>query len=583
MAFIDQTKINEVREKANIVDIVGGYLPLTQKGKNFFGVCPFHDDHAPSMSVSQEKQIYKCFSCGASGNVFTFVGDYENISFGEAVIVVAEKVGIHISNQFRSEKAENKNSDKFKITDLTLKYFQNNIKTNLGKEAREYLARRKINNENIAEFNIGLSLKDKDALTNLLLKKGYNKKELYDLSLINENGDLFINRIMFPIHDIEGNVVGFTARQYNDDYGSKYVNSREGIIFNKSEILYNFHRAKLEAKKEKQIIIVEGTLDAIRLSINGVKNVVAIMGTSLTSEHVNILKKLRVKVILCLDNDKAGNNATYNIGLLLEKNNIETEVIRLTDEKDPDDYVSVKGIEAFNNNLKKSIKFFDYKLEYLKSNKNLNSTNDLANYINEVISSLANEKDEILIEITLEKLSKEYNINIDLLRKKISSLNKKEIGPKKEETINKPKTRLHNKYDTAARRIIYFMMNSPTYIMMFKKNLGFINKYEYRMIINDILYYYDENKTINLPDFITHVSHKENQILIVKSIINECLDLELNDDEMINYIKIMREGNYLTEIEDLKKKLKTELDHNKKIEIANKITKLKKGSVENGK
>ncbi len=581
MAFIEQSKINEVREKANIVDIVGGYLPLTQKGKNFFGVCPFHDDHSPSMSVSSEKQIFKCFSCGASGNVFTFVSDYENVPFGESVSIVASKVGIIISNNFVSKKV-NKNEEELKIIELANKYYQNNIKTQLGVTAIEYLAKRNIDSDAINEFGIGLSLKQIDGLSKLLLKKGYSKEKLYDLSLINQDNDLFINRIMFPLYDEFGNVVGFSGRSYDEEFGAKYVNSREGLLFKKTKLLYNYHLCKMVAKKEKQVIIVEGFMDAIRLSVNGIKNVVAIMGTSLTKDHVALLKKLRVKVLLCLDNDSAGKTATYTNGQLLEKSNIETEVIVLTGEKDPDDYITNKGIDAFISNMKNPIKFFDYKLEYLKHNKNLNNSNDLADYINDVIKSLENEKDEILIDITLQKLAKEYNVNIDLLKKRIKSTTKKSV--KTTPVVNTPKRiKLHNKYDTAARRIIYYMMNSPTYIIMFSKKLGYINKYEYRMIINDILYYYEENKNINLADFITYISDRENMLLLIKSIVNECMDLELTDDEMLNYLQVMKEGNYLSEIEELKVKLKDELDHNKKIEIASRITKLKKGSVENVK
>lgn len=582
MAFIEQSKINEVREKANIVDIVGGYLPLTQKGKNFFGVCPFHDDNNPSMSVSSEKQIFKCFSCGASGNIFTFVSDYENVPFGEAVSIVASKVGIVISNNFVKKK-ENKNADKLKIVELANKYYQNNIKTHLGVKAIDYLAKRDIDSNAINEFGIGLSLKQIDGLSQLLLKKGYSKEELYDLSLINQDNDLFINRIMFPLCDEVGNVVGFSGRSYDEEFGAKYVNSREGLLFKKTKLLYNYHLCKMVAKKEKQVIIVEGFMDAIRLSVNGVKNVVALMGTSLTKDHIDLLKKLRVKVLLCLDSDQAGKDATYANGQLLENSNIETEVIVLTDEKDPDDYITNKGIDAFISNMKNPIKFFDYKLEYLKANKNLKNSNDLADYINDVIKSLENEKDEILIDITLQKLAKEYNINIDLLKKRIKS-NTTKTEVKKTTVVSKPKkTKLHNKYDTAARRIIYYMMNSPTYIIMFRKRLGYINKYEYRLIINDILYYYEENKNINLADFITYISDREDMILLIKSIVNECMDLELTDDEMLNYLQVMREGNYLSEIEELKVKLKDELDHNKKIEIASRITKLKKGSVENVK
>ena len=318
MAYISNDEINDIRASANIVDIVRDYIPLTQKGKNFVGVCPFHDDHSPSMSVSQDKQIYKCFSCGAAGNVFDFVGNYENVSFGEAVSIVANKIGKTLSTTI-TKSPINTHRVEYEMMELALKFYQNNLKTTLGAEARKYLNERGLDDNTIKDFDIGLSLDQSDALYNLLSKKEYDIKKQSDLGLINisKNNvyDTFTRRIVFPLWDKDGHVVGFSARIYRGEKDtSKYINSKETIIFKKGETLYNYHQAKDYAKREKCMIVVEGFMDTIRLWVNGVKNVVALQGTALTKEQISLLKKLRCKIILCLDNDNAGELATINNG-----------------------------------------------------------------------------------------------------------------------------------------------------------------------------------------------------------------------------------------------------------------------------
>ena len=230
MAIITNEEINNIRSKANIVDIIGGYLPLTQRGRNYLCVCPFHDDHSPSMSVSEEKQIYKCFSCGNTGNVFTFVENYEDVSFLEAVMIVAEKCGIDIDKSKIKNNKVQINKDEYQIMNLAEKFYQNNLKTEFGTTAMDYLNKRGINEEIIKEFGIGLSLDSNDTLYNLLLKKKYDANKLLDVGLISQNGDryydMFTRRITFPLWDKDGNIVGFSARIYRGEKDtSKYVNS----------------------------------------------------------------------------------------------------------------------------------------------------------------------------------------------------------------------------------------------------------------------------------------------------------------------------------------------------------------------
>ena len=238
---IDNNTLNEIRNNLDIVDVISSYLSLTSKGKNYFGVCPFHDDHSPSMSVSKEKQIYTCFSCGATGNVFKFIQDYENISFIESVKKCADMAGIFIDVGQARER--NKYQELYDIYELSQKFYQNNINTELGKKAKEYLKNRQLNNNIIKEFGIGLSLNEKDSLTKLLKSKKYDEKNLIRSGLINENNyqlnDVYRNRIMFPLYDLNGKVIGYNGRVYNDETENKYVNSKETEIFKKRELLYN--------------------------------------------------------------------------------------------------------------------------------------------------------------------------------------------------------------------------------------------------------------------------------------------------------------------------------------------------------
>ena len=267
MERISDEKINEIRNAADIVTIISDYIPLKMQGKNYFGICPFHDDHSPSMSVSKERQLYKCFVCNKGGNVFNFVKDYENISFIEAVKRVADKVGIPLNiNYVKKENVKYK--EDFEIMNYATKIFQNNLNSKEGTKAREYLAKRSINEEVIKDFKIGLSLNNNTYLYDSLSKK-YNINKLDELGLITKDGikgyDKFINRIMIPLTDLDNNVVGYTGRIYNDEKDTaKYINTKETNIYKKGNLLFNYYNAKEYIREEKIAILVEGNMDAIR-------------------------------------------------------------------------------------------------------------------------------------------------------------------------------------------------------------------------------------------------------------------------------------------------------------------------------
>lgn len=581
MAVITNEEINNIRSKANIVDIIGSYLPLTQRGRNYLCVCPFHDDHSPSMSVSEEKQIYKCFACGNTGNVFTFVENYEDVSFLDAVMIVAEKCGISIDKSLIKNNKVVSNKEEFEIMNLAEKFYQNNLKTEFGTTALDYLNKRGISEEFIKEFGIGLSLDNSNTLYNLLLKKKYNVGKLLDVGIINQSDDryydMFTRRITFPLWDKDGNVVGFSARIYRGEKDtSKYVNSRESKLFKKGETLYNYHRARDFVKLEKSVIVVEGFMDAIRLFVGGVKNVVALQGTALTKEQINLLKKLHSKVILCLDNDSAGENATLSNGEAMIKEGLEVYVIRLSGQKDPDEYVLANGIEAFKNNLVNPMTYFDFKVNYLKKNRDLSNTNDLAMYVNQVLEEVANSKDDILIELTLKKISEEYNLSLEVLKEKVKGL--KKVNSHDIKTVKKVNKLKKDAYMLSSDKIIYFMLNGGEYIDEYQKKLGFFDDAMHREIANEIIYYYQKNNDINPPDFITYVSDKETIRDNVMQIVSDGIDDDVSIEIMDGYLNRVDKLMIKNEIKKLKIELKNETDANKKIKILDKIAELKKAN-----
>lgn len=571
--MIPKETINEIRNRANIVDIISGYISLIPKGKNFFGVCPFHDDHSPSLSVSPEKQIYTCFVCGASGNVFSFVQDYENLDFTRAVKVVADKINYTLSID---TKSNNPNKKYYDMLDIANKYFVNNLNSKQGDDAKKYLiTERKLSPEIVKEFNIGLALNDNN-LNKLLTSKGYTDDDIVNYSLATKGDklrDLFRNRITFPINNDKGEVVAFSARIFNNEDSSKYINSRESTIFKKGSILYNYDKCKLEVAKKKYVILVEGQIDAIRVYSIGLKNVVATMGTALTKEHVTLLKRLNAKVILVMDNDEAGEKSTLANGEELVKAGITVNVVRLSTYKDPDAYILNNGEESFKAAISGAISFFDFKLNVYKKSKNLDKADDLAEYINKILNELNASDDDILKEVTITKLSEEYHIDKGILE---SKLIKKENVPIKIYTSPPPKKKL-GKYKKAAEAILYAMMNDPKYIRIYQLDLNYFPDKEYKQIANDILAFSTINKKFVLADFITYISEFPYKDTILR-IINDNEDQINIEEDFAKYILIIKKWINEKQIEKLKEELKNENDINKKEEINDIIIKLKRGS-----
>ena len=571
MAYISNELTNEIQNRCDIVEVISKYVSLTKKGKNYFGLCPFHDDHNASMSVSPDKQIFKCFSCGESGNIFTFVSKYNHISFGEAVALLGQEKGYDIKID---SSYDNKNNKDYEIYDFAVKFYQNNLYSTLGQNAIEYLEKRKIDKETIKKFKIGLSL-SKSMLTDFLINKKYDLNRLIDLGITNENNkDKFLNRIMFPLFDLKGNPVAFSGRIYNIKDDSKYINTMETDIFKKGSLLYNYHNAKDNLRKSDYILVMEGFMDVIRASTIGINNCVATMGTAFTKEHISLLNKMTNNIILCFDGDKAGEDATVSSLKMLEEANITPRIIRLPENLDPDEYILKYGSDSFKLQIENSITPIDFKMRLLKNNKNLNDLTDISKYIDESIKELLKVEDNVLVELKLKQLATEYNVEFSTLKNKYFnySQNKKVITNVPEVIFKKEKLKQH---EIAEYHLIYYMLLNNKVIKEVENKVIYFSNDLIRFLYNEIVSFYNKYGIISISSFISYISNKLELLDILNKIISFVDKEEFTMEEISDYIIVVNKYLKKEKINSLQEELRNEIDPIKKADILKKIMEVK--------
>ncbi len=577
MAHISPKIIAEVKSRNRLEDVLRSYgVELDGRNK---ALCPFHKEKTPSFSVKPDEQIFTCFGkCNFTGDVFTFVERKEGVSRLEAIKILADRVGIKIDNT-EVKKVNTKFQTYYEINDTVNKYFKNTLLSKEGTEALKYLTERNMSKELISEFNIGLSSSNK--LYSILSKK-YKKEDLYDIGLIKQiNGnfyDTFQNRIIFPIIDENNNIVAFSGRKYlsddlKDDHLPKYLHSKESEIFKKNGILYNINNANTFIRQSKEIVLTEGFMDTIRMSSIGYKNVVALMGTAFTKEHLDKILKYKCKVILNLDQDEAGVTNTIKIGDELLKHNIDSTVIVFEDYKDSDEFISKKGKEAFDIAYNNRLSFIDFKLKYLKSSKNMKDSAEVSKYINEAIESLEQIDDDILRELKINEISKEFDINDSVIRNKIKV---KEVKTKKEEPKKQEEIKRYNKYDISEIRILYLMLNYDDVILYFENSLGYLIDDKRSNLAYKIIEFRNDNGYFNLFDFEDSILEDKELNDTLEEVTNYHNNKEYTNEELEDYINTIKEYSVKKQIEQLKQEMKDTLDINKKIEIAKKIENINK-------
>lgn len=580
MARIDSSLINDVKNKIDIVEVISSYVKLETRGKNYFGVCPFHDDHSPSMSVSREKQIYTCFTCGATGNVFKFIQDFDHISFLESVKKCADMVGFDINIDISNEdKVIKKNKELYDIYEVSQKFYQNNINSSYGKAAKEYLYSRDLSDEEIKKFDIGLSLDEYNMLTKLLKQKNFSDKDLLKSGLSNANDsdlyDVYRNRIMFPLHDINGYVIGYNGRAYQGDIVNRYVNSKETDIFKKRDYIYNYHRAKDSAHTKKEIIVMEGPMDVIRASKIGIDNVVATLGTSFSNIQANLLRRLSQNVILCFDGDEAGLKGTKSAISELQKIGINPKIVRLPENLDPDEYIKKYGKDKFEECLSKAYNVMEFKEILLKKDINLDSAEDVSKYIKAMIDEINSIDDDILRELTINKLVDETKISKETILSKVKD-NKKENFD-----IIKPKRKNYDKYTKSIESLLYYMLIAPEVINIYDKKITHIPDDNFRHLGFQISAFYKQNGYIDVSDLITEVNDDEETVKTIGQVVSLNLKEEYTLDEIDDYLNNIKEYNDVKKIDKYKNELAMSHDLNEKLALAQKLIDYKLRSEEN--
>ena len=415
--LISQEIIDQVQQRTNIVEIISNYLPLKRSGGNFRTLCPFHHEKTPSFTVNPSKQIWHCFGCGLGGNVFGFVMKYENLEFPQAIRLLGKKAGVTVpefSSQTTVQRSLNKNL--YRINELAANYFHNNLlNQQKGKSTRHYLTKRGITGEIVDKFRLGFSLNLWDGFLRFARSKGEKEESLRQAGMIiprRKGGfyDRFRNRLMFPIFDLQGRVIGFGGRVLNEEL-PKYVNSPETALFNKSRCLYGLNLTKEHFRGKEYIIVVEGYMDNITLYRAGIRNTVATLGTALTSEHARMLKRYVSTIVIIYDADQAGENASLRgLDILIEEG-LRVRIVRLPEGSDPDSYLISKGKEGFEKKIKQSQDLFDYKLDFLMAKYGTDKLEEQAEIIAEMLPTVARVDNAVLRSGYVHQLAKRLSVN----------------------------------------------------------------------------------------------------------------------------------------------------------------------------
>lgn len=549
MYVINDNVLDEIRDRADIVDLIGEYVELKRSGSNYMGLCPFHSEKTPSFSVSPSKGIFKCFGCGVGGDVISFVMKRENLSFPEAVEFLADKYSVRLEvYKDENKEARDKRDRLYEINREAglhfLKNYQESQKTQL------YLKNRMLNDKTIRSYGIGYS---KDSWTDLydhLTKLGYKEDELLELNLISKskNGnyiDRFRDRVMFPIINRNNKIIGFGARAFGDEK-PKYLNSRETPIFHKGNNVFNMNIISRESTRER-IILVEGYMDVISLYNSGINYSVASLGTSLTIDQANIIKKMAKDIYICYDSDNAGINATSRaIDIFLEAS-VKPKIIELEGGLDPDDFIKKYGMEGFENKIKCAISYIEFKIKKLKENFNLEDSEGLSNFTIESAKILSSIINPIERDIFVKDFSRKYNISFAAIENYINYLNRNKLKEVKREKLKvKKNTNVvkSNKARAQEELLSYSLLDNDIYKYIKNKiEVFYFTNAMTRAVFEEIPRLYKEE--MEVKDFLSLLeSNRLVDIEFVGNILSIISEIHVDDkivDELIRTI----EGNYL--------------------------------------
>ncbi|MEK3890698.1 DNA primase [Bacillus sp. FSL K6-3431] len=598
---IPEEKINELRQAVDIVDVVSDYVQIKRQGRNYFGLCPFHGENSPSFSVSPEKQIFHCFGCGAGGNVFTFLMDIDGITFRESVERIAEKGNIQLdidttNTENRQQQIPPDHQRMIEAHELLAKFYHHLLlNTDEGAKALEYLLNRGFTKESISKFQIGYSLPEWDFSVKFLEKRGFPLELMERAGLIGRRDkdesyfDRFRSRIMFPLHNAKGQIVGFSARAIESDDQPKYLNTPETELFNKSTLLYHFHEARSHIRKQNFAVIFEGFADVISADLAGVKNGLAVMGTAFTKNHAQQLRRLVDEVTLCFDSDQAGFEAAFKAGTLLVQQGFNVTVATLPNGLDPDDYIRNHGADKFRKDvIGNGHTWMAYKLIYFRQGKNLQNEGEKLHYIEEVITEISKLTNPVERDLYIRQLAEEFSLSLDALMEQLKTLdNTHQIKPKEQQQIQKnppvaPRSakKLLPAHIAAERQLIARMLQDEAITYRVIEMLGETPFFydEHQAILTYLCGYYEEGNHPDSSNFLHFLPDKKLRTIVAEiemlSIDHEHTEQELRDyvNHVLKYPKMLM----IKEKQLEQKAAERNNDHSTAINIAMEIIEIRK-------
>ena len=532
--------VEEVRMKNDIVDVISGYVKLQKKGSNYFGLCPFHNEKSPSFSVSPSKQMYYCFGCGAGGNVITFVMEYENYSFMEALQMLADRAGVALPKQEYSKEAKEDadlRTALLEINRMAANYYYYQLTNPQGEAGYRYLRDRQLSDDTIRHFGLGFANKTSDDLYRYLRAKGYDDRILKETGLvtIEERGahDKFWNRVMFPIMDVNNRVIGFGGRVMGAGE-PKYLNSPETKLFDKSRNLYGLNYARLS--REKYILICEGYMDVIAMHQAGFTNAVASLGTAFTTQHAALLKRYTDKVVLTYDSDGAGTKAALRAIPILRDVGMSIRVLNMQPYKDPDEFIKNMGAEAFRERIEQARNSFLFEIDVLKRNYEMEDPEQKTEFYNQVAKKLCEFPEALERDNYLEAVSREFFINYEDLKRLVNRMGARlgPVSPREEEestSVKKKKDREDGK-NQSQRLLLTWLIENP---FLFDKIEGIITPDDF---IEDLYHQvarmvFDGHAAGNLnpAEILNHFINDEEQYRVVAGLFNASLKESLDNEE----------------------------------------------------
>lgn len=540
--------IEEVRMRNDIVDVISGYVKLQRKGSNYFGLCPFHNEKSPSFSVSPGKQMYYCFGCGAGGNVITFIMEYENYSFSEALALLAERAGVALPRQEYSSEAraqEDLKKTLLEINKLAANYFYYQLKHPQGKAGYDYLKNRQLSDDTIRHFGLGFANKTSDDLYRYLKGKGYPDSILKETGLvtIEERGahDKFWNRVMFPILDVNNRVIGFGGRVMGDGT-PKYLNSPETKLFDKSRNLFGLNYAR--TSREKYMLICEGYMDVIAMHQAGFTNSVASLGTAFTTQHGSLLKRYTDQVVLTYDSDGAGVKAALRAIPILKEAGISVKVLNMRPHKDPDEFIKNMGAEAFRQRIAEAKNSFLFEIDVLKSQYDLEDPEQKTRFYQETARKLLEFPEALERDNYIQAVSREHFIPYEDLKRLVNQLGSRlgsgpaAAGRRDYEEREKPQARRTPKKDKeegnrqSQRLLLTWLIENPG---LFDRIQGIITADDfveplYHQVAEMVFRGHEEN-TLNPAEILNHFINDEEQYREVAALFHAELKESLSNEE----------------------------------------------------